>query len=171
MLKRLQLHSLKKHIDKNLEQRDVSQRNTKLTHLGFLVHESFFEDLEQLYSLGIELGLQRKDIKVFTFTDNRRKIPSLQQNQITNKEFNWKGQILNQNAEEFLNFPFDALIGIYKDNHDFLNFMVSKSSAKFKIGFKGVDERLYDLLLDIDPKNNQLFKTEIKKYLKIFNKI
>ena len=171
MLKRIKLHSLEKYIDKNLEQRDVSQRNSKLKHLGFLTHESFFDDFELLYSLGIELGLQRKDIKVFTFVKTRTGIPSLKHHEITSKDFDWRGKIYNQNAEEFLNFPFDTLIGIYKADDDLLDAMVSKSSAKFKIGFKGADERLYDLILNIDPKNNELFKDEIKKYLKIFNKI
>ena len=79
-------------------------------------------------------------------------------------------QTLHQ-AQEFLDFPFDVLIGFYKGNHEFLNAMVAQSIAKFKIGFKGADERLFDLLLTVDLQKPDAFKSEVKKYLKILKKI
>ncbi len=171
MLKKVKHLSLRKHTEKNLTERDISQRNTPLKYLGFLVDETFFDDFEMLYEFGNELGLQRKDIKLFTFVETRRKIPSLRQNQITNKEFTWRGEIHNQNAQEFLDFPFDVLIGYYKGKHEFLSAMVAQSKAKFKMGFNGADERLFDLLLTVDLQNTGAFKSEVKKYLKIFKKI
>jgi len=171
MLKKVKRNSLKKHTEKKLTERDISQRNTPLKYLGFLVDEALFDELEMLYEFGQELGLQRKDIKMFTFVETRRKIPSLRQNQITNKEFTWRGEIHNQNAQEFLDFPFDVLIGYYKGKHEFLSAMVAESKAKFKIGFNGSDERLFDLLLAVDLDNPELFKNEVKKYLKVFKKI
>jgi hypothetical protein len=171
MLKKVKHHSLKKHTEKNLTERDISQRNTSLKYLGFLVDEAFFDDFEMLYEFGNELGLQRKDVKLFTFVETRRKIPSLRQNQITNKEFTWRGEIHNQNAQEFLDFPFDVLIGFYDKKHEFLSAMVAQSKAKFKIGFNGADERLFDLLLTVDLYKPDAFKSEVKKYLKIFKKI
>ena len=171
MLKKVKKHSLKKHTEKKLAERDISQRNSPLKYLGFLVDEVFFDDFEMLYEFGNELGLQRKDVKLFTFVETRRKIPSLRQNQITNKEFTFRGEIHSQNAREFLDFPFDVLIGFYNGKHEFLSAMVAQSNAKFKIGFNGADERLFDLLLTVDIKKPQLFKSEVKKYLQIFNKI
>ena len=171
MLKKVKQHSLKKHTEKNLTERDISQRNTSLNYLGFLVDEVLFDDFEMLYGFGKNLGLQRKDVKVFTFVETRRKIPSLRQNQITNKEFTWRGEIQNQNAQEFLDFPFDVLIGYYKGKHEFLGAMVAQSKAKFKIGFSGADERLFDLLLTVDLQNPETFKSEVNKYLRILKKI
>lgn len=171
MLKKVKKYSLKKHTEKKLIDRDISQRNTPLKYLGFLVDEVFFDDFELLYEFGNELGLQRKDVKLFTFVETRRKIPSLRQNQITNKEFNWRGEIHNQNAQEFLDFPFDVLIGFYKGKHEFLSAMVAQSKAKFKIGFNDADDRLFDLLLTVDLQKPEAFKSEVKKYLKILKKI
>lgn len=171
MLKKVKRHSLKKHIEKNLTERDFSKRNEPLKYLGFVVDEAFFDDFEMLYVFGRELGLQRKDVKLFTFVETRRKIPSLRQNQITNKEFTWRGEIHNQNAQEFLDFPFDVLIGYYKGTHEFLGAMVAQSQAKFKIGFNDSDERLFDLLLNVDLQKPEIFKSEVKKYLKILKKI
>jgi hypothetical protein len=171
MLKKVKHNSLKKHTERKLIERDISQRNTPLKYLGFLVDEAFFDDFEMLYEFGSELGLQRKDIKVFTFVETRRKIPSLRQNQITNKEFTFRGEIQSQNAQEFLDFPFDVLIGFYKGKHEFLSAMAAQSNSKFKIGFNGVDERIYDLLLGVDIQKPELFKAEVKKYLQILKKI
>jgi hypothetical protein len=42
MLKKVKHYSLKKHTEKNLTERDISQRNTALKYLGFLVDEAFF---------------------------------------------------------------------------------------------------------------------------------
>ncbi len=171
MLKRIKHCSLKKHIDKNLLQRDVSQRNAPLKYLGFLVDEGFFDNFELLYEFGRELGLQRKDVKIFTFVEIRRKIPSLRQNQISNKEFSWRGEIQNQNAQEFLNLPFDVLIGFYQGAHEYMEAMISHSRAKFKIGFEGADERLFDLLLATNPSDFKVTMCEIEKYLKVLNKL
>jgi hypothetical protein len=171
MLKRSLLQSLKKQIDKNLENRDLSQRNSKLKNLCFLVHENYFNDIEFLYTLGTELGLQRENVNVLIFAASGKRGDSHLKNIIVKKDFNGKGELLNTSAEEFLNYPFDVLIGIYEDKHTFMDLMVSMSNANFKIGFYGADPRLFDLLLDINPKNKEALEATIQKYLKIFNKI
>jgi hypothetical protein len=170
MLKKLKLYFLKKRTETSLLKRDVSQRNTSLKYLGFLVDEAFFDDFEKLFQFGTQLGLQRKDIKLITFLETKKKVPSLRQNQISNKEFSWKGEVQSKNAKEFLNFPFDAIIGLYNGKHHYLDAMMAQSKAKFKIGFNDSDERLYDLLLTIDLKKPETFKGEVEKYLKILKK-
>ena len=171
MLEKLKHNSLRKQTERNLSKRDISQRNTPLKHLGFLIDEAFFNDFETLNKFGIEIGLQPKNIKQFTFIETRKKFPSLRSNQISNKEFNWRGEIQNENAREFLDIRFDVLIGIYSGNQDFLDAMMAESKAKFKIGFNDADDRLFDLILTFDLKKPELFKAEITKYLKILNKI
>ncbi len=139
--------------------------------LGFLVDETLILETDVFDSFSLDYGLQPKDVKVFTFREVRKRIPSLQQNRVNNKDFNWKGEILNQNANEFLDYPFDVLVGYYEGKHEFLDLMVSGSKAGFKVGFQGADERLYDLLIAMNPKDVSGFKKELKKYLTILNKI
>lgn len=171
MIKRIKRQSYRKQIRKILEDRDVSKRNSKLSTLGFLVDEGYYGNLEFLRELGVDLGLNSKDIKIFTFLNTSRKISSLRVDQITNKEFSWSGEIKNSNAQEFLNNQFDVLIGIYKNPNDLMDLMVARSQANFKIGFEDVKNEVYDLILKIDPREDQEFKSELKKYLKILNKI
>lgn len=171
MLKKLKKRSIKNQTAKNLDKRDLSQVNAPLKTLGFLVDEAYFQDFEKLYEYAPFLGLHRKDVKMFSFVEFKKKAPSLRLDQINNKDFSWDGMISNQNAREFLDISFDVLVGYYKGAHEFLDLMVSESNAKFKVSGSGADERLYDLLIDIDLQKAADFKNELKKYLTVLNKL
>ena len=171
MFEKLKHRSLRKKIEHNLNKRDVSQINSELNTLGFLVDEATFQDFEQLYNFSEYFTLQPKDVKVFSFLEVKRKLPSLRHNQLHNKDFNWKGELHNQNAKEFIDKQFDVLVGYYNTKNDFLDAMVAASNANFKVGLAGSDPRLFDLLIDLDLKDLAAFKTELKKYLTVLNKI
>ena len=171
MFEKLKHRSLRKKIEQNLITRDVSEINSELKTLGFLVDEATFQDFEKLYEFSDYFNLQPKDVKVFSFLEVKRKLPSLRHNQLHNKDFDWKGHLHNQNAKEFIDKRFDVLVGYYTTKNDFLDSMVSASNANFKVGFAGADPRLFDLLIDLDLKNIEAFKTELKKYLTVLNKL
>ena len=171
MFKKIQKIFLKKNIDKNLAIRDVSNINDRLNSIGFLVVEDLNIDFETIYEISKELGLQRKDVTIFSFSEVKTKSPTLHQNKINNKHFTWRGEIKNQNANEFLEIPFDVLVGYYHTKNEYLDVMVSKSKSKFKVGFKKIDNRLFDLLIGVDSLNFSAVKNELVKYLKILNKI
>ncbi|MEM7186239.1 MAG: hypothetical protein AAF466_06240 [Bacteroidota bacterium] len=139
--------------------------------MGFLVDERVFQEFDVLEDFGLELKLIPKDVKVFSFIEVKRKLPSLRQNQVQCKDFNWKGEMHNQNAAEFLEKEFDVLIGMYEGRNEFLDALISQSKAKFKVGFAGADERLYELLLGVKPTDTKAFKAELKKYLEILGKL
>jgi hypothetical protein len=171
MLKRIQKIFFKKIVDNNLKNRDLSNINDQLHFIGFLVDEEIKIDFEKFYEISKELGLHEKDVKIFSFSEVKTKTPTLHQNKINNKHFTWKGEIHNQNANEFLETPFDVLVGYYRSKNDYLDVMVSKSKAKFKMGFKEIDNRLFDLLIDVDPLNINAIKKELVKYFRTLNKI
>lgn len=171
MFEKIKRRSLKKKIDQNLTSRDTSGINSELTTLGFLVDEALIPDLDAFDGFAMAYNLQPKDVKVFSFQEVKKKMPSLRQNQINNKDFGWNGEIHNQNAVEFLDKNFDVLVGYYQGKHEFMDLMTSRSKAAFKVGFPGGDERLFDLIMALDPKNVENFKDELKKYLLVLNKI
>ncbi|TDI73606.1 MAG: hypothetical protein E2O87_05010 [Bacteroidetes bacterium] len=171
MFERLKRRSLKKVTERNLAHRDLSQLNSTLKTLGFIVDEKLIQDFEPLYDFYVEFKLLPKDVKVFTFIEVKKKLPSLLQNQVQSKDFNWKGEMHNQNASEFLDKDFDVLVGYYEGKHEFLDAMISQSNAKFKVGFAGGDKRLFDLLISVKPNEIETFKLELKKYLEILKKL
>jgi len=171
MFKILKHNLIRKITNKNLNTRDLSQINAPLKTLGILVDETVFQDFEALYNYSTSLGIQRKDIKIFSFVEFKKKAPSLRQDQISNKDFSWSGAVNNLNAQEFLSKSFDVLIGYYDGKHEFLDMMVSESKAKFRIGGIRADERLFDLLIAVELDNMEAFKNETKKYLTVLNKL
>ncbi|MEZ4779619.1 MAG: hypothetical protein R2786_09590 [Flavobacteriaceae bacterium] len=171
MFENFKKRALQKNTERNLINRDTSQINSKLKTLGFLVDEMVFQEFDKLFDFSKAFGLQPKDVKVFSFLEVKKKLPTLQQNQINNKDFSWKGEIQNQNAKEFLECDFDILVGFYNGKHPFLDFMISESKAKFKVGFKDADLRLYDLLIAVSTNDLTTFTSELKKYLTLLNKV
>ena len=98
--------------------------------------------------------------------DIKTKTPTLIQNKIFSNHFNWRGEINNNNALDFLNTQLDVLVSYYDTKNNYLNLMTSKSKAKFKVGFNGVDDRLFDLIINVDPQKNLDVKSELLKYFK-----
>jgi hypothetical protein len=171
MFEKVKRRSLRKLTERNLEKRDLSQVNAPMKSLGFLVDEKLFLDFDALYDFAISFNLIPKDVKVFSFIEVKKKLPSLLQNQVQSKDFSWKGEMHNQNANEFLDKDFDVLVGLYNGKHEFLDVMISQSKAKFKVGFAGADDRLFDLLIAVPPNDVEVFKAELKKYMEILGKV
>jgi hypothetical protein len=145
--------------------------NDSLTTIGFLVNEEDNIDFEIFFDISSTLGVHQKDIKIFSFIDIKTKTPTLIQNRIYSNHFNWRGEINNKNALDFLNTKLDVLVSYYSTKNNYLNLMTSKSKAKFKVGFNGVDDRLFDLIINVDPQKNLDVKSELLKYFKVLNKI
>ncbi|MCB0456936.1 MAG: hypothetical protein R2776_03340 [Flavobacteriaceae bacterium] len=171
MFESLKKKALQKHTNKLLAQRDISGVNSKMKTLAFLVDEMIFQDFDKLYDTYKIFNLQPKDVKVFSFLEVKKKLPTLRQNQINNKDFSWKGEINNQNATEFLNQNFDVLVGYYQGKHPFLDLMVSQSKAKFKVGFANTNDRLFDLIMGTSIADFPTFTSELKKYVTLLNKL
>lgn len=171
IFKKLKQRSLKKNLDTHLKNRDTSGVNFKVKTIGFLVDEAHDFNFEKFYDVFKDFNVKHKDVKVFSFVESKKKLPSLRQNQVQNKDFDWKGNLHNQNAQEFLDKELDVLVGYYTKRHEILDVLVAASNARFKVGFHGADERLYDLLLDVPFKDFNVFKSELKKYLQVLGKI
>ena len=171
MFKRIQKLFFTKNITKNLKKRTMFGVNDSLTTIGFLVNEEEHINFDIFFDMSIALGVQQKDTKIFSFTDIKTKTPTLIQNKIFSNHFNWRGEINNNNALDFLNTQLDVLVSYYDTKNNYLNLMTSKSKAKFKVGFNGVDNRLFDLIINVDPQITLDVKSELLKYFKVLNKI
>lgn len=87
------------------------------------------------------------------------------------KSFGWKAQVKDNNLNQFLNEPFDLLIGYFNKNNLYTELAVLQSNATFKVGFAKVNSKLYDMEIKDVPKNTIRFFEELKKYLQILNKL
>lgn len=171
MLNTFKKKSLQKKVNKNLEDRDVSGLNTKVTSVAFLIDAKLLSDFNTLVACASNLGIESKHVKIYSFKNTKKKLPVLEENQVTNKEFNWQGKLKDKNTEEFLQTSYDLLVAIYEGNHLYLNILTSESKANFKVGFKQTDQRLFDLVLGTNPSDISSLSNELKKYLTLLNKL
>ncbi len=171
MFKRIKQKKLQKRINANIAQRDVSQRNSKVKKVGFLIDESLHIDTEKLYDFSTELQLQHKDILIFVFVELQKKVPTMKDNEVSNKDFSWNGTLHNTSAATFLNTNFDVLIAMHQEKNVYIDLMVSESKANFKVGLENATHSLYDLILQLKPTDLITLKSELKKYLTVLNKL
>lgn len=87
------------------------------------------------------------------------------------KDINWKGQIVHPSFESFLAEPFDLLLNIYSEKNLYLEFATLKSNAGFKVGFSMGNQALFDLEIREKMDNFDRFTSEVKKYLQILQKL
>ncbi|MFT7071894.1 DUF6913 domain-containing protein [Patiriisocius sp. Uisw_017] len=170
MFKKIHRKKIEKIIEKALLKRDASQLNAKVQSVAFLFDEqiqkevSFYKPIANVFSISTET------IEYLAFVTFDKKKPSLE-HQFTKKDFSWQGKINSEKIERFIQKEVDVLVCYYKGDHEYLDLISAKSNAAFKIGFKGNDERIADLILALDPLNVDTVAQEIKKYLAILGKI
>ena len=114
--------------------------------------------------------LELQDVKVFSFLDYDKKNHTIN-SYFTEKDIDWNGAIQKADFRDFLNEPFDLLIGYFDTKNIFLELAVLKSKATFKVGFSDVNQRLYDMEIAEIPSKIDNFLNELKKYLVILKKM
>ena len=171
MLKKIKQIIFEKKIREYISERNVSEKKSKVKKIGFLVDEDAYQNLDALYSFSETIGLQRKDIKIFSFKKFEKSAPTLLQNTVSQKDFTLTAKLKNGIGSDFLNIEFDLLVGYYQGRHLYLDLMVVQSKALFKVGLLDTDERLFDLQLALKPKDEDVFVIEMLKYLNALQKI
>lgn len=171
MFKAIKQRYYQKAISAALAQRDVSRLNTKMQTLVFLYDGDLVNELSPYYKIASSLKVLETKTQFFSFVTFKKNTPSLLRNQFSQKDISFKGALTGASVKEFVEQSADVLIYMSNKKHLPLEAIVVKSKAKFKVGFKGVDPRYFDLILGIDPANTQATIIELKKYFKILGKI
>ncbi|MDB9853533.1 hypothetical protein OAC58_00270, partial [bacterium] len=89
----------------------------------------------------------------------------------TEKDINWKGKFTQTSFQIFLEEPLDLIIGYFTTKNIFLETAVLQSKAQFKVGFSGINPHLYEIEISEKTENILAFTSELKRYLKIINKL
>lgn len=161
---------LKKQIEKHLKE-NVSDKNlVELKTVGILVNANEFENMEAFNSLVNSLEILNKDLKLIFYKEEKRNLPTFEQNNFSSKDFNWKGVLNKPSVEEFLDRKYDLFIGYYSKNNIYLDYVTSRIKAKLKVGLKLKDERFFDIIFKIKITEYKTFEKELSKYIHILKK-
>lgn len=166
--KSVKKYFLKKHIEKHLKDPFPKNEISDFKTVGVLVNVEEFENTDLFSGLIEALQILNKDLKLILYREEKRNLPTFEQNKFSSKDFSWNG-ILNKPAvEEFLDRDYDIFIGYYSKKNPYLDYVTSKAKAQLKVGLKGADKRLFDIIFKIEVKNYAVFEQELAKYIRIF---
>jgi hypothetical protein len=169
--KRLKKKSNQKYINNILNNRKASVDERSIKYVGVIFNHNEFKNYDQIRHVFKEIGINENKVKFITFIDDAKSRPNSWDAYFYPENFGWKGKIEGVDLIDFVNEPFDALISYYQHDNLELNMATTLSKANFKIGITNKDERLYDFIINIEPNQINIFKNELIKYLKVFNKI
>lgn len=160
----------KKQFEKQLLEADnnrvVSQK--EIMTVGILTTELFFNTIELKEE--VEKYLKLRNAKVYCYRPYK-KSNTISFKHFSEKDFNWKGKIIQNNFQSFVDQPFDLLIGYFDKNNIYLENAVLQSKASFKVGIAKVNQLLYDMEIKSNPRNIEEFLKELKRYLLILKKM
>lgn len=171
ILKAFKEKSIQKYVNKLVSARKVDVNHNKVKTIAVLLNAKEFHEFEVFRIYFKELGLNSPKHKIVAFTLDEKLEHNSWNTHFSPKDFGWRGKINNTDLEIFINEPYDVLICYYKMQQLHLDFITAASKANLKVGISPNNERLHDLIIDVELKDINIFKQELKKYLNILNKL
>ncbi|RNC79762.1 MAG: hypothetical protein ED556_14380 [Winogradskyella sp.] len=171
ILKAFKEKSNQKYINKMLMNREGVISNETINSVGVLLNESEFKDYEVIEKFFNSIGILSSKLSFFAFSDSKETQHNTWDNIYRSSDFGWRGKLKNIELENFTKTNFDVLICYFLANDIELIQIAAMSKSNFKVGISNEDERLYDLIIEVNPNNFEVFTTELKKYLTILNKL
>jgi hypothetical protein len=171
ILKAFKEKSNQKYLNSLLTSRKAAINDGKVKTVAVLLNASEFHEFEVFRLYFKELGLVSPRHKIVAFTIDDKFEHNKWNTYYSPKDFGWKGKINNIELQEFIDEPFDVLICFFKEDILQLNLITAASKANLKVGISKRDERLYDLIIDVELEDINTFKAELKKYLTILKKL
>lgn len=147
------------------------EREKGITSIGCIVDVDNFGNAEVFYELIDEYSLRPNAIKIIGYKREYDKNSPYAIQIFSDKDLGWKGDIENGYVLEFLGREYDLLINYYEDDNLMMKLLSVKTPARLKVGFGTLDPKINDLILNTSIADFKLFKSELKKYLKVLKEL
>ncbi len=144
--------------------------------IGILFEATSKEQILEVKPLVDYFFKLRKDVKAFGYVNSKKfdecHIPKLQYDFFNLKDLNWYYKPQNDYILNFVKKEYDILINLSDSNCIPLKYLVASSLARFKVGKHEEGYEIYDLMIKLDKKDDNMKKliSEIAKYLKVINR-
>ncbi|MFL2577707.1 MAG: DUF6913 domain-containing protein [Flavobacteriaceae bacterium] len=167
-LKQLLLNGLYK---KTIKSNALSKKRSDLKVLrtvSIILDHRMSVEISHFNKMGKALNIPKSNIRVLTYCQSDSMLET------TNTALKYTGKditkwgVMNDFLNEFCTRKTDVLINYFDKNDINLNYVSAKTDHQISVGLKTVDHTLNDLIIDVDPKEIDVFISECLKYLKIF---
>lgn len=143
-----------------------------IVKMGLILDQDSRENLEDLRKFAHELGVESQNLKILLFLPKQMKLQQIPGvTSITLSDINWLGKLKPRAVKEFLSDSFDMLLCYQKHPSKMIEQLVKSSRAEFKVGRLEGNARIYDLAIASEHKDVKIFIEEVKKYLRILNRL
>lgn len=163
--------SLKYLEDELAKPKVPAHREKGIRAVACIVDMDNFPNAEQFNELKNDFSLAPNAIQIIGYKRGYDKNTPFSIQFFTDKDMGWNGSIENSHVSEFVSREYDLLINYYKEDRLMPKLLTAKVQARLRVGFVGVDENINDLMFHTDLKDFKTFKSELKKYLKVFKEI
>ena len=150
---------------------DAVSRKNGITSIAIIVDLDQFDKAELFYEFVEDFNLRPNAVKIIGYKNYYDKNSPYATPVFSDKDLGWNGDIENSYALEFLSREYDMLVNYYKQENLMLQLMSIKTRARINVGFSEIDERYNDLILETSLSDFNIFKKELKKYLKVLGEI
>lgn len=149
------------------------EKNSKIKSIAFLIDINKLDsnDLDELINFFNKNfnDFFNKNIFLYKSIPSKNNISNL--TTFTLKDFSIIGTAKSLSLKQFIDTNFDLLINFFSYNDVSLHSIALQSNAKFKVGFKSQIDYYNDIIFKIGIEESEIFFQELKKYLKILQKI
>ncbi len=167
-LKRTLLNRVYRKTIKHISVAHKNGSSKKINIISVILDHRLGVDKEHFRKIGNHFNISRKNLRVLTFFQSQKQInESNYDSSCTSKNISALG-VLNGVLVDFCNKRTDVLINFYDQDDVNLKYLSAKSNKKLSVGFKSIDHRLNDLIIEVDAQNIEVFINECIKYLEIF---
>ena len=150
---------------------NIANRTHGISSVGVIVDMDKIENTDQFYQLQEEYSLRPNAVKIIGYKNYYDKNSPYSTPVFSDKDLGWNGAIENSYALEFLSREYDLLVNYYTEENLLIQLMSIQTKARFRVGFKAVDQHYNDLILDVPLSDFKTFKSELKKYLSVLDEI
>jgi hypothetical protein len=161
------LNSIKTHfLHKSLSsKRSILAEESVGDKVGILYNDDIADkyQLQQLVEKNFKINSE--DISFLGFSRHRYDKVEKPEYVFTTKDFTLFGKPKSKAIDEFLKTNYKLLFNYFGKDELCLEVLALLTEAKLKVGLQEADERVNDLLLNVDSKNLDFFK-ESSKYIK-----
>ncbi|MFT4839288.1 MAG: hypothetical protein ACJAWA_001469 [Nonlabens sp.] len=126
-------------------------------------------DMELFKEWCTVLQIPLKNLSLLGYTDNVKKNPLQGVTLFDNRALKWYGGLKEGPLSELLTAPYDLQINYYEKPSQITTYVSRRLDANFKVGHASHEENTYDLAVNVPLTKQELFISEIAKYLKILN--
>ncbi|MEX0312871.1 MAG: hypothetical protein AB3N18_01740 [Allomuricauda sp.] len=146
-------------------------RDKGITSIGCIVDADSFPNAEVFYELIDDFSLRPNAIKIIGYKREYDKNSPYAIQIFSDKDLGWKGVIENGYVLEFLGREYDILINYYTEDNLMMKLLSVKTPSRLKVGFGALDPKINDLILNTPLSDFKMFKSELKKYLKVLKEL